>query len=323
MRRWSVLGWGAAAFLAPAFAALGHPGPRVWVNVEGGRVTTWQGPYPAGDPANYAPGRVFGERLVEDSEVWATDFPGFQRVPGGNVPAGTNFSYDIAGPLLFYEPGAADHDARFRTVARHFGGVGERPQMAVTNELFQTKVTGDGFVGGDLAFAYNGSAGDHNHLSYTLLGDGTAAGGGADGIYVLQLRLTAGGFDASEPYFLVLGKNAADAELADAVSLAGRTLVLPGDANTDGVVSFADFQRLERGFGDADADWGDGDFNADGLANHLDFLLLRDHFGRRRDGTIAAVGSLPEMAQVPEPGFMWLFALAAFSFFLRAPRRLA
>jgi hypothetical protein len=296
--------------IAAAFDALGHPGPRVWVNVEGGKVTTWQGPYPPGDPANYTPGRVFGERLVEDSEIWGTDFPGFQRVPGGTVPAGTNFSYDIAGPLLFYEPAASGHAERFRTVARHFGAVGERPQMAVTNELFQTKVTADGFVGGDLAFAYNGSAGDHNHLSYTLLGHGVTAGGGVDGIFVLQLRLRAESLETSEPYFLLLGKNAPDGQFADAMSLAGRTLVLPGDANTDGVVTFADFQRLERGFGDGDADWGDGDFNADGLVNHADFLLLRQNFGRRRDGTTVAAGPLPEMSQVPEPCLVGIVGIA-------------
>ena len=322
MKRWTPFAVCTFALVAPAFFALGHPGPRVWVNVEDGQVTTWRGPYPAGDPANYSPGRVFGERLVEDSEVWATDFPGFQRAPGGNVPAGTNFSYDIAGPLLLYEPAAAGHAERFRTVARHFGA-GQRPQMAVTNELFQTKFTGDGFVEGNLAFTYGGGTSDHNHLTYTLLADGSTGGGGVDGIYVLQLRLRSEGLDPSETYFLLLGKNASDGQMTGAMSLAERTLVLQGDANTDGVVSFADFQRLERGFGDADADWGEGDFNADGLVNQDDFLLLRENFGRRRDGATVAARTLPEMVNVPEPGFMCLIALTALSFSLRAPRRLA
>jgi hypothetical protein len=76
---------------------------------------------------------------------------------------------------------------------------------------------------------------------------------------------------------------------------------LPGDADTDGAVSFADFQRLERGFGDTDADWRDGDFNADGVVGHADFLLLRENFGRRRDGMSVSAGPVPEMGQVPEP----------------------
>src|SRR2546429_206012 len=62
-----------ATALAPA--ALAHPGPRVWLNVQGQAVTTYAGPYPPGDPANYARSRVFTQALTEDGGSWYTDFP--------------------------------------------------------------------------------------------------------------------------------------------------------------------------------------------------------------------------------------------------------
>ena len=322
MKRLEFILAGAVIVVAPAMAVRAHPGPRVWVNLQAQQVATWQGPYPPGDPASYSPGRVFSQPLIDDADVWSTDFPGFQRVPGGNVPAGTNFSYDIAGPLLFYEPAASGHGARFRIVARHFGAVSS-PQMAVTNELFQTKVTADGAVGGDLAFAYNGGDGDHNHLTYTLLADGATAGGGADGIYVLSLRLTSPGVTPSEPYFLLLGKNAPTGQITDAATLAGNTLVLPGDANGDGVVNFPDFQSLERSFGNTDAGWDQGDFNADGLVNYADFLVLQQNFGRRRDGSAAPAGVVPEVVQVPEPTAPVIVASIAMLLFSNRPRRLS
>jgi hypothetical protein len=299
----SSIALGAAMILG--LPASGHAGPRIWVNVEGQQVTTWEGAYPPGNPSNYSHSRVFDQPLIADQGVWYTDFPGFQQVPGGSIPTNTTFEYDITGPLLYYEPADANHPARFRTVARHFDGAPATPQFGVTNELFQSKITADGFVQGDPAFAYNGGAGDHNHLTYTLLGDGAIAGDGPDGVYVLQLRLTATGVTPSDPFFLLLGKSADDLQFPAAM-FAAATLVLPGDANTDGVVNFADFQALERGFGDTDANWADGDFNADGVVDAADFLLLHDHFGERFDGLTAA--NATSASPVPEPASLVLVA---------------
>jgi hypothetical protein len=316
-----------ALTFAPAAAprALAHPGPRVWVNVEGGAVTTYRGAYPPGDPAAYTRARVFTQAMTVEEDAWYSDMPGFQRVPGGAVPESTNFSYDLAGPLLLFEPAAATRAARFRTVARHFAAAPAVPQFAVTNELFQTTFTAAGPVVGHLAFAYNGGAGDHNHLTYTLLGDGRTAGGGPDGVYALPLRLTADGVAApSDPYFLLLGKNASAADLAAAAAVADVTLVLPGDANTDGVVGFADFQRLERGYGSADAEWAEGDFDADGVVGPADLRLLVRNYGRRRDGTTDGApvpAALAAMASVPEPGVAAALALGTVPILLRRCRR--
>lgn len=65
---------------------------------------------------------------------------------------------------------------------------------------------------------------------------------------------------------------------------------LPGDANSDGEVSFADFLVLSENFGEAGG-WSEGDFDLNGVVEFADFLLLSNNFGRT---SIAA-------AAVPEP----------------------
>lgn len=201
-------------------SALAHPGPRVWLNVESGKIKTYAGAYPPGDPSAYSLSRVFTQAMTDEGGgIFDTDFPGFQMKPGGTIAASTNFSYNITGALLWYNAAGA----KFETVAAHFGGT--PPQFDVTNELFQTKRTAAGPVGGDLAFAFNGAAGDHNHLTYTMLGDGTTPSNGPDGIYALPLQLTSSGLTNSDTYWLLLGRNASAADLNSAAGVANQTLV--------------------------------------------------------------------------------------------------
>lgn len=80
----------------------------------------------------------------------------------------------------------------------------------------------------------------------------------------------------------------------DATSVLVR-LTRMGDADLDGEVGFADFQRMERGFGQTGQTWASGDFNYDGKVDVADFKLLYDNYGQTAD--IAA----PEPAGVPEP----------------------
>jgi hypothetical protein len=235
-----------AVFFAAEATATAHPGPRIWVSIDGGNVTTYAGPYPPGDPSSYHAALVFSQPLADEGgNVWATDFPGLQKVPGGNIPNGKTFNYNIVGPLLWYNPGDAANCPHFETVADRFANSPPVPEMAVTNELFQTKYTSSGFVAGDAAFAYNGGAGDHNHLTYTLLGDGINPEGGPDGIYALQLQLTQAGATPSATFFLLLGKNASTSALTDAMS------ALPGprniaDLNCDSVVGLGDLPLFEE-----------------------------------------------------------------------------
>lgn len=68
--------------------------------------------------------------------------------------------------------------------------------------------------------------------------------------------------------------------------------LLPGDANRDGRVDFADLLVLGQHYGQSGATWSTGDFNADGAVGFDDLLLLAQYYGQ----TAAAV----EPAAVPE-----------------------
>jgi hypothetical protein len=70
-------------------------------------------------------------------------------------------------------------------------------------------------------------------------------------------------------------------------------LALPGDADGDGEVAFADFVSLSDAFGAA-GDWTNGDFDGDGIVRFPDFVLLADHFGESAAAAAAAMA-------VPEP----------------------
>jgi hypothetical protein len=67
-----------------------------------------------------------------------------------------------------------------------------------------------------------------------------------------------------------------------------------GDANLDGTVNTADFNRLATNFNGTNKEWISGDFNYDGKANALDYNAIATNFGQ----VIAApaLGTL-----VPEP----------------------
>jgi autotransporter-associated beta strand protein len=67
-----------------------------------------------------------------------------------------------------------------------------------------------------------------------------------------------------------------------------------GDADLDGVVTFADFQRLEEGLGKPGRGWSGGDFNYDGSVDDADYRVFYVNYslGLSADGSV--VGVLPE-----------------------------
>ena len=73
-------------------------------------------------------------------------------------------------------------------------------------------------------------------------------------------------------------------------------VLLPGDANLDGAVDLADFDRIKEWFGRG-AFWYQGDFNDDLHVDLNDFAVLKANFGA-------------EATPAPEPGAVYL-ALAA------------
>jgi T5SS/PEP-CTERM-associated repeat protein len=75
-----------------------------------------------------------------------------------------------------------------------------------------------------------------------------------------------------------------------------------GDANLDGLVNLADFNRLASNFGGTDRVWSQGDFNYDGLVNLADFNRLASNFGLSAVGTTVTPEDWAALASaVPEP----------------------
>jgi hypothetical protein len=55
--------------------------------------------------------------------------------------------------------------------------------------------------------------------------------------------------------------------------------ILPGDANGDGLVTFADYQILQNNFGGSGKTFVQGDFNGDGNVTFADYQILQNNFG--------------------------------------------
>ena len=103
---------------------------------------------------------------------------------------------------------------------------------------------------------------------------------GADVTSVVVEGLTPGGTYT----FFVEAANSVGSTRSEEVSYQhdGDVTRLPGDANEDGTVGFADFAALAANFGKAeDAVWADGDFNGDGRVGFADFAALAANFGRK------------------------------------------
>lgn len=78
---------------------------------------------------------------------------------------------------------------------------------------------------------------------------------------------------------------------------------LPGDADGDGSVGFADYQRLELGFGQAGG-WQQGDFNLDGIVDGADLASFFQHAGQSVAMTGASLPAVPEPSVVALAGLL-------------------
>ena len=95
-----------------------------------------------------------------------------------------------------------------------------------------------------------------------------------------------------------------------------------GDANLDGQVNLADFNRLAAGFGTGTR-WDQGDFDYNGLVNLADFNRLASNFGLSAAGPEVTPDDWARLgAAVPEPSALGLAAVAGVGL-LRRRRRYA
>ena len=85
--------------------------------------------------------------------------------------------------------------------------------------------------------------------------------------------------------------------------------VLPGDADIDGNVGFADFLRLAQNFSN-EGGWGDGDFDGNGFVQFQDFLALAQNFGENASTLVT----------IPEPSGLRLAQLLTVALFCKSRR---
>ena len=84
-----------------------------------------------------------------------------------------------------------------------------------------------------------------------------------------------------------------------------------GDANLDGIVNLADFNRLASNFGLADKAWSQGDFNYDTVVSLHDFNLLAGNFGVSASGASVTPEDWAALAAaIPEPHSLLAFGIA-------------
>jgi hypothetical protein len=264
----------AAMTVAVVRVAGAHQGPRVWLDQSGGKVVTLTSDNDI-SPTVFTPSQVFAGSLAPLFGVFTTEFPGYEVRPiGSAVAGGTIFGFRLAGPLLTYDAGTD----RLRPTSEVLPA--PAPQMALSFDA-TARFTGPGPADGFDFFQHFGP-GDHSHLAFTLLGDGTSPSAPApDATYVVPLISTSGSLASSSWYFIVFDKNAITPQRERSAALAGAMAqALPGDANFDGTVNIADFSVVAANFNTTGKWWADGDFDFDASVGIGDFSALAANFNR-------------------------------------------
>ncbi|MFT3788122.1 MAG: hypothetical protein QM770_18450 [Tepidisphaeraceae bacterium] len=273
--------------------AIAHEGPRVWLSQSGEMIIPMTSDDDF-DPQTYAPSSVYFSAFDEyinpggPTPIETTQFPGFEIRRDGlsNIPDGTTIGFTLAGPLL-----------KLNAAGTALNSTDAAPRLDIalgsTHRVTSTGVQ-DGFN-----FLYTGP-GEHGHLTFTLLGDGSTAGAGADGVYALPIRVTSPTLAASNWIFLILQSNNTAAERQQAAVVAqGMATALPGDANFDGTVNFVDLLVLASHYGSTSGSWwATGDYDFDGAVNFADLLTLAANYGKSRS---AASFEATAVRTVPEP----------------------
>ncbi len=194
--------------------ALAHNGPRVWIGYSDGKISTFDSDNDI-DPSVFCQSRLFlsgGEEespestgsFEDDPGSFTTMWPGYQVKPGTSAfSPTTQFGFNITGPLLKFDP----QTDTFRSVNDIFAGASAIPKLVVSQNA-NIRFTSTGAVTGFNFIQAN----SHAHLDLTYWGDGTQSGdgpAGSDGIYALPLELKATGFNSSDTYYVLMGKNVA------------------------------------------------------------------------------------------------------------------
>lgn len=186
--------------------ARAHDGPRIWVDVLSNRLITLASDDDV-DPSRYYPQRVFTSEFEFFFGIHTTEFPGYEVPRNGGFGSAQlqdrTLSFSLPGELLYYSPAAAT----LLPISTVFPESPETPtpQLAVSMGS-DFRISSPSPQAGFDFFTFTG-LGDHSHLAYTLLGNGTSAGDGPDGVYALPFQLHSPGLEPSLPYYILFGKN--------------------------------------------------------------------------------------------------------------------
>ncbi len=263
-----------ACFGLATETAQAHEGPRIWLGQTDGRITTYTSNDDF-DPTNYLQETAF---LVDFDNlgpgIWATDFPGFEsRRSGNNLTSGTIFSFDLAGPLLYFDSSSSKLQPASQIMPA------PAPRLAISQSS-NGLLSGTGFLEGFPHFSYV-QQGNHDHLFFTLLGDGTNVSDAPSGIWGIPLRFQSNRLQDSPWVVVLFNKQAPVAQFGPAYQAARAiTDAQPGDTNFDGSVNFLDLLTLARNYNATNGRWwADGDFNFDGQVGFTDLLELARNYG--------------------------------------------
>lgn len=203
---------------------------------------------------------VFGEA------VNGTDDPGYNASTGA-FPQGTLIAFDIVDALRKWDGG--DFDAI--PAERVFIGLGANNR--------QTPTTAGALVSGFNIVQAGSSGGFHQHINYFLLAPSS------NGVYLLTLRLRATGYTSSEPFYVVYGQNASQADRDAAAAYVRNVILAPplciGDANGDRAVNFTDITTVLSNFGASGTPGLSGDADRSGLVNFADITTVLSTFGNQ------------------------------------------
>ncbi len=247
-----------ATALTPGASAQLHTGDIVLAVQESAIVTG------AGNPSQgtFEERRVFGATL-------GNPFPNFTNSPGfdclaGTFPTGSAVGFNLRDALLVWNGSSFEPTG------------GEVMQVSF---LSASATSGQGFVAG-FTIGVSGSGSWHNHLGF-LLQQGNAPAI-ENGVYMLQMELfsTSASIDESKPFFMLFRRNASQADLDAATAYVTANLLdpsMPGDADGDGDVDFADLNIVLSEFNTTGQNLA-GDLDGDGDVDFADLNLVLSNF---------------------------------------------
>lgn len=194
----------AAVLAGLASTALAQVEGDVNLEVSNGRIVTG---LISEDETEITPGvRVFFGEVGLDVPGVATE-PGWRALDGAFAPE-TPISFDLLGALRRWD-GTTFAGGLSDTMSLMFG-----PASVSTPS--------DESIVGGFSLSTDIDGGLHDHPAYAL------SSGAQDGVYLLRLRFTAPGLEASEPAWILFGQNASETDVAAAFAFAETNVPAPG-----------------------------------------------------------------------------------------------